>query len=399
MVRAVIVCIGVLLPLMLTAVAAQPSVKDGSEELRKLRMSIEQTRARIKELSGKERSARRSLTLSQRQRSQLRDQIVRLEGSLRMLQDSVAVIQAHVSQTQSSIRRSEQRWRALTRSVFDEQQRRRHLPPAPSVLRAFVYQRSTAAVGTFRNRMHTVADSLQSRAVEVGSLAQQQQQMLQINQSRRMQVDKTIRSGERDLQKVVQSKTKLLEELRAKQASAQRIASMIRNLVRKDQQRRQAEARSRAPKAGGSAVPDRTRVDAGPLPERGAFSRNSLPWPTSSRSISQGYGMYRNPQTGTTLENPGIDIRASKGSVVDAVASGTVSTVTWLPGFGSLVIVDHQNGFRTVYANLASVRVASGSRVQAGTVLGSSGSSMDGDVVHFEVWNGSSRLNPLSYLR
>ncbi len=395
----VIVCIGVLLPLMLTAVAAQPSVKDGSEELRKLRQSIEQTRARIKELSGQERAARRSLTLSQRQRSQLRDQIVRLEGSLHRLQDSVAVIQAQVSQTQSSIRRSEQRWRAITRSVFEEQQRRRHLPPAPSLLKTLVYQRSTAAMSSFRNRMNTVADSLQSRALEVGSLAQQQQQILQINQSRRMQVDKSIRSGERDLQKVVQSKSKLLEELRTKQASAQRIASMIRNLVRKDQQRRQAEARTRAPKSGGSAVPDRTRVDAGPLPERGAFSRNSLPWPTSSRLISQGYGMYRNPQTGTTLENPGIDIRASKGSVVDAVASGTVSTVTWLPGFGSLVIVDHQNGFRTVYANLASVRVASGSRVQAGTALGSSGSSMDGDVVHFEVWNGGSRLNPLSYLR
>lgn len=398
MIRAVIVCIGVLLPLMLTAVAAQPSVRNGSEELRKLRISIEQTRARIKELSGKERAARRSLTLSQRQRSQLREQIVRLEGSLRTLQDSVSAIQSMVSQTQNSIRRSEQRWQSLTRSVY-EHQRRRQMLTEPSRLNALVYQRMTAAVSNFRNRMTMVADSLQNRAVEVGSLAQQQQEMLQINQSRRLQVDKTIRSGERDLQKVVQSKTKLLEELRAKQASAQRIASMIRNLVRKDQQRRQAEARSRAPKTGGSALPDRTRVDAGPLPERGAFLRNSLPWPTSSRSIAQGYGMYRNPQTGTTLENPGIDIRASKGSGVDAVASGRVSTVTWLPGFGSLVIVDHQNGFRTVYANLASVRVGSGSAVQAGTQLGSSGSSMDGDVVHFEVWNGSARLNPLSYLR
>jgi septal ring factor EnvC (AmiA/AmiB activator) len=397
--RTVIVCIGVLLPLMLTAVAAQPSVKDGSEELRKLRMSIDQTRARIKELSGKERAARRTLTLSQRQRTQLREQIVRLEGSLGRLQDSVAVIQSRVSQTQSSIRRSEQRWRALTRSVFNEHQRRRHLPQGPSQLNTLVYQRTTAAVSTFRNRMNTVADSLQNRVLEVGSLAQQQQQMLQINQSRRIEVDKTIRSGERDLQKVVQSKSKLLEELRAKQASAQRIASMIRNLVRKDQQRRQAEARARSPRTGGSAVPDRTRVDAGPLPERGAFSRKSLAWPTSSRSIAQGYGMYRNPQTGTTLENPGIDIRAPRGSGVDAVASGRVSTVSWLPGFGSLVIVDHQNGFRTVYANLASVRVASGSTVQAGTLLGSSGTSMDGDVVHFEVWNGSARLNPLSYLR
>lgn len=393
-----IVFIGVLLPLMLISSSAQPSVKDSNEELRKLRSSIDQTRAMIRELTSKERTARRSLSLSQRQRSQLRDQIVRLEGSLHRLQDSVSAIQSLVSQTQNSIRRSEQQWRSLTHSVF-RHQRRNQSRRETSRLNALVYQRTTGAVSAFRNRMTMVADSLQSRAVEVGTLAQQQQQLLAVNQSRRVQVDKTIRTGEKDLQQVVQSKSKLVEELRAKQASARRIASMIQNLVRKDQERRRAEARARAPKAGGSAVPDRTRVDAGPLPQRGAFSRNSLPWPTSSRAIAQGYGMYRNPQTGTTLENPGIDIRSSKGSGVDAVASGKVSTVTWLPGFGSLVIVDHQNGFRTVYANLASVRVSSGASVQAGTQLGSSGSSMDGDVVHFEVWNGSSRLNPLAYLR
>lgn len=109
--------------------------------------------------------------------------------------------------------------------------------------------------------------------------------------------------------------------------------------------------------------------------------------------------MYRNPQTGTTLENPGIDIRSRAGTGVEAVASGRVSTVTSLPGYGSLVIVDHQNGFRTVYANLTGVSISSGSPVQAGTRLGSAATNADGDVVHFEIWNGSRRLNPLSYLR
>lgn len=398
MVRRAVVCIGVLFPLMLIAITAQPSVNASNEELRRLRSSIEQTRAQIHQLTTKERQTRRSLSMSQRQRMTLRNQILQLESSLRGLQDSVSAIQALVQQTQSSIRRSEQRWQELTRSMF-RYQRRQQGRAEYSRLPALVYQRTTGAVSSFRNRMTIVADSLQNRAAEVGSLAQQQQNLLVANQSRRVQVDKTIQSNQKDLAQVVQSKSKLMEELRAKQASARRIAGLIQSLVRKEQEKRRSEARSRVPSTGGRAVPDRTSVDAGPLPQRGAFSRNSLPWPTSSRAVAQGYGMYRNPQTGTTLENPGIDIRSSRGSGVNAVAQGRVSTVTWLPGYGSLVIVDHQNGFRTVYANLASVRVANGSSVQAGSSIGTSGTSMDGDVVHFEVWNGSARINPLSYLR
>lgn len=112
-----------------------------------------------------------------------------------------------------------------------------------------------------------------------------------------------------------------------------------------------------------------------------------------------GYGAYKNSETGTTLDNPGIDIAAPQGSPVSCVASGKVSSVTWLPGFGSLVIVDHENGIRTVYANLASVNVSQGSRVKQGTLIGKSGENMDGALVHFEIWNGRNRLNPLTYLR
>ena len=398
MIVRVIIAMTLLLLSLPIAVAAQSSVKDKNEELQRLRSSIEQTRQKIRELTTRERRARQSLSLSQRQRLQLRQQIVRLESSLQMLQDSVTSIGARVAEAQSSIRRSEQRWRAMTRSVFTHRQRQQGQTEA-SRLPALVYQRTTGAVSAFRHRMTMVADSLQTRAEEVESIAAEQQQLLVVNKSQRLQVDKTIRTSEQDLKNVVQSKSKLLEDLRQKQASARRIASMIQNLVRKEQQRRTAEARARSPRVGGKVETDRTSVNAGPLPERGAFARRSLPWPTSSRAVAQGYGMYRNPQTGTTLENPGIDIRSSNGSGVEAVAEGKVSTVTWLPGYGSLVIVDHQNGFRTVYANLANVRVNSGASVRAGTRIGTSGTSIDGEVVHFEVWNGSARLNPLSYLR
>lgn len=140
-------------------------------------------------------------------------------------------------------------------------------------------------------------------------------------------------------------------------------------------------------------------MSTGPTPERGAFRRNSLPWPTSSKSLVHGYGTYRNPETGTTLENPGIDIKSATGSAVSCVADGSVSSVAWLPGYGSLVIVDHDNGFRTVYANLAGVSVQRGDQIRQGASVGTSGENIDGTLVHFELWFGRDRQNPLTYLR
>lgn len=398
----VVVCIGLILPLLASIVVAQPSRSGKSDELRQLRQSIEQTRARIKELTRQEGAARRSLKTSQRQRSQLRREIVRLESELNLLQDSITSIQAVVDLTKSSIRNSEERWRELTRAVRTSR-RRQSGQPETSRLTAIAYQRTTGAVKAFRNRMSMIADSLQTQAQEVEALAAEREQRLAMNQTQSVKVDKSIRSGEKTLQQMARSKAQLELELRKKQASARRIAALIQSQVRKDEERRRAQARSsskpRGSTKGGSSSQSPSTADAGPLPERGIFMRRSLPWPTSSRSIAQGYGMYRNPQTGTTLENPGIDIRSKSGSSVEAVASGKVSTVTWLPGYGSLVIIDHLNGFRTVYANLEGVSVANGSNVQAGSRLGASSSNVDGDLVHFEIWNGSRRLNPLSYLR
>jgi septal ring factor EnvC (AmiA/AmiB activator) len=395
-----IVCIGFLAALPASIAHAQSPSAGKTDELRQLRQSIEQTRARSKQLTTQEGLARRSLKTSQRQRLQLRREIVRLESELRVLQDSITTLQQVVDQTKSSIRSSEQRWRAVTHAVHASRLRRQGRPQT-SRLTALAYQRTTGAVREFRDRMTMIADSLQTQAQQVGALAAEREQRLADNQSQRVMVDRSIRTGEKDLQKMARSKAELVEELRKKQASARRIAALIQGQVRKDEERRRSQARngSKTRPRGGTSAQEPPTADAGPLPERGIFSRRSLPWPTSSRSIAQGYGMYRNPQTGTTLENPGIDIRSKAGSGVESVASGRVSTVTWLPGYGSLVIVDHLNGFRTVYANLTGVNVSGGSTVLAGTRLGSSSTNADGEVMHFEIWSGSRRLNPLSYLR
>lgn len=121
----------------------------------------------------------------------------------------------------------------------------------------------------------------------------------------------------------------------------------------------------------------------------------SLTWPVSSRRIAEGYGERVNPATGTVTLNPGINISVKKGSAVRAAAAGKISLVSWLPGFGTFVIIEHRDGFRTVYAGLSAASIAKGAKVRSGERLGLAA----GTSLHFEVWREQTRLDPSPLLR
>lgn len=380
--------------------SGQSSVADTKNELRRLRASIEQTKARIDALSRRESTAMRSLTSFQRQRHNLTVFIAQLEADLRRLQDTAAVIEQRIADTRSALDRAESSWREASLRMLAYRTERQGMPLS-SLRNDAVYRSITSSLAAYRRQMRSLSDSLTSQKDLLNDVSTTQQRILTAKERERSSLAATIEKSRKELQRLRSNRKTLEEELQKKQASARRVRSLINDLVAKERAAREEQkrrsARSKAPKTG--RAEDDVRTGGGPAPQRGAFRPNSLPWPTPGSSLLHGYGTYRNPATGTVLENPGIDIKAPVGTRVTCVARGQVSSVTWLPGYGSLVIVDHNNGFRTVYANLATVNVRQGGEVDAGTVVGTSGENIDGTLVHFEVWFGRERQNPLTYLR
>ena len=123
--------------------------------------------------------------------------------------------------------------------------------------------------------------------------------------------------------------------------------------------------------------------------------KGKLIWPIDGKIVKD-FGPQWNPKLNTTLYNPGIDIAANPTASVRAVFDGLVTTITFISGYGTTVIIDHDNGYFTVFTHLDNLLVSKNMLVKEGQKIGFI--SKDSQVVHFEIWGDNKTLNPEEWL-
>lgn len=142
------------------------------------------------------------------------------------------------------------------------------------------------------------------------------------------------------------------------------------------------QAPAPAPRAFAYSTPD-----AGSVTASGVFV-----WPTSGR-VSQGFAWY----------HKGVDIANKEAPGILAADAGTIIVAGWPDntGYGNRVIIDHGNGYTTLYAHLSQVYVVVGQRVKRGDALGRMGSTgrSTGTHLHLEVRRNGVATNPLEFLQ
>jgi len=125
-------------------------------------------------------------------------------------------------------------------------------------------------------------------------------------------------------------------------------------------------------------------------------SSSKFSWPVRGTILS-GYG----PKNGG-LVNDGINISASLGTPVKAAENGVVAYAgNEVKGMGNLIIIQHSDGWMTVYAHLNSMDVKRGARVSVGQPIGKIGKTgkVDKPQLHFEIRKGTKSYNPTKYLK
>ena len=141
------------------------------------------------------------------------------------------------------------------------------------------------------------------------------------------------------------------------------------------------EAVSTAPSIAKLLTPD-----AGSVSATGSFV-----WPAFGR-MTQPFRWY----------HKGVDIANHDGGAILAADSGVVIVAGWTNvGYGNHIIIDHKNGYQTLYGHLSSIAVVAGQTVSRGSVLGQMGSTgrSTGTHLHFEIRTGSGNVDPLGYLK
>jgi murein DD-endopeptidase MepM/ murein hydrolase activator NlpD len=198
-----------------------------------------------------------------------------------------------------------------------------------------------------------------------------------------------LREEQKELEKDIEEATKLILDLE------------------KDLENRQAEfdAISAEEDAANAAIDkliaqmeaERAAASVGSAGGGTASGTGSFVFPVASYVyISSRFGMRVHPITGQYKSHTGMDIASNQGTAVYACDSGTVALAGWNGGYGNCIIIDHGNGYRTLYGHLSVISVSEGQTVSQGNTIGQVGSTGNstGPHLHLEVFKNGNRIDP-----
>lgn len=184
---------------------------------------------------------------------------------------------------------------------------------------------------------------------------------------------------------------------RSARANAQRLLQLERDASRLNNVLAALEKAARDEAARSRASGTRSAPIAGALT---TASLGRLDWPVEGRIVYQ-FGRDTLPQGGVIRWN-GIGIAATPGTPVHAVEAGRVRLVETMGTYGLTVILEHGNGYYSIYSHLQGAAVKAGDDVKKGQILGAVGgeNSDYGPHLHFEIrGENQMALDPLDWLR
>ncbi len=226
--------------------------------------------------------------------------------------------------------------------------------------------------------------------VQQGNLDSQREDLDKVRKERQVALAKLndqYKQGDQKLQARQQDQEdlakvlKTIEETLARQAREAEEARQKALLAAQEaEQRRQREAAAAAAREVPAPAPQAPRAPTGPMVSSsgesfgGAFAsaRGKLPWPVDGRLLAR-FGETRGDDVRTKWD--GVMISASAGSQVHAVHGGRVVFADWLRGAGLLVILDHGNGYLSLYGHNQTLLKSAGDVVKAGDAIATVGTS------------------------
>lgn len=394
------------------AESRQSELEALKRRLQTLQHAFRDTQAHRKEAADELRQSERAISDALRQLRQLDDERRRAEGSLQTLAEQEEATAARIRAQQARLaqalraayRRGDGDALRIILNGADPNQTARDLRYLAHLSRA-----QHAMIESLRADQARLAELQQQTAHESARLAELK--AAREAEQKRLLADK--RGRERALQKLsaqIQQQRREISRLQRDERALTQLVERLNRLMAQQAEREAARARAaqqqkrkpavetdtaarrRSPVAVNTETPQAFRTNQ-------PFSRlkGSLRLPVAGELMNR----FGTPREGGGLTWKGLFIRAAQGSAVKAIAAGQVVFAEWLRGFGNLIIVDHGEGYMSLYSNNESLYKQVGERVQAGDAIATVGNSggQPEPGLYFEMRHQSRPVNPLLWVK
>ncbi len=377
---------------------AQSSQRDYNEELRYQNDAINKMKKEIEELSSKLRKANINETTTSKRITNLDEEIALVNKLIQSLKKEETSNRNKVNVLKDRIKTKEDELELL-RTRYEQRIVNTYQKGRVSDLEK-VLSSTSWRQAVYRTQYLKIISSIEQKMtkdienillainkdkLKLESLLRQSISLKRDKQKQMTSLRKMRIKREKELNRIRQDKSALANYMQEKSAGVKQLESIIKKVL-EDKARSEREERIRQQQQALKT-------------KEFNLLKGQLPWPTKGRVISK-FGKQWNSRLKTTTDNPGIDIKGQPGSPIRSTMSGVVTTITYIRGYGTTVIIDHGGGFYTVYSHVTNIQTQVDSEVRSGDVIaymGDSG-SVNGSKLHFEVWGKGQKLDPEKWL-
>ncbi len=372
-----------------------PRLRLKREQLNRLHRELDRERKQATEAGRRERSLFGDLDRTDRQLQQKGRELKGLQEKLRTSTERLQALRKEIGLTHAQLDQIQGLFRRRVRAIYKQGRFGyvRALLSAEDLSSGGRRIKYLAVIAYQDQRMvaaYTAAlETLQAKRAELERSKLELVASQKAVAAKREEILEEQRARRRLLAMVQEQKKGHLAAIRQLELAARELQDLIGRL--------QGEARAQR---GRRPTPDPTPGSASPE-GRGPFAslKGRLPWPTSG-ALSSSFGRQEHPRYRTVTFNRGIEINAPQGQKILAVFGGSVLYADWFKGYGRLIVLDHGEGYYTVYAHAAEILVRVGEQVarrQSIGLVGDTG-SVTGSQLYFEVRHRGRPQDPLGWL-
>ncbi|WP_329843456.1 murein hydrolase activator EnvC family protein [Stenotrophomonas sepilia] len=407
--------LGLALALALPLPSGAQTTRETERKLQKLRTELKGVAQERRQIEGQRGQASQQLREADEKVARTGRALAQTEAALREQGRALAEAEQRRSTLQGNLTQQHRELAGLLRAAY---QLGNHAPlklllsqdTVADANRALAYHRYLQRERA--QRITTLTADLKELEALQAQIAERKQKLQGTQQDQKQQAA-ALEADRRDRAKTVASLEERFKDQREKEQAlgqdAKALETLLANLraaaARAEAERRAAARRAAAEKAAAERAARQAAAQGRPPPptkvppavaSAPAPKVGGLGWPLSGNLLARYGGKLPDGRTSS-----GVLIGAPAGSTVTAVADGTVVFSDWMTGYGMILIVDHGNGYMSLYAHNDTLLKDAGARVSRGDAVAKVGNSGGQGVtaLYFELRRGGQPVNPDSWLQ